>query len=187
MGHRHEPASSFFNLSVLAEYTPVASHASFMRATRGRLATLWSLAPPLGCPSAGAREERRLARAAGEDGVEAYGEVLRAEHERCEDGARRAPLDHYLRQDGAGGAVGLWRYRRGWLFGESVNWPSAQREAYWELRRHVTFRRELHEAARRFAATQLHGEPYLALHWRRGDRTHPEMGRTGQVVSEGNL
>ena len=48
----------------------------------------------------------------------------------------------------------MWRYRRGWLHGETVNWPVHAQPDYWELRRHVAFRDELWAAARAFAAEE---------------------------------
>ena len=82
---------------------------------------------------------------------------------------------------GAGSAAAVWRYRRGWLFGETVTWPAERAADYAELRAHLVFRDELRAAAAEFAARRLHGEPYIAVHWRRGDRTHPEMGAGGRA------
>ena len=75
--------------------------------------------------------------------------------------------------------VGLWRYRRGWLFGASVDWPPWRQADYWQIRRHLAFRDELHAAADHFIESAFGGRSFLAVHWRRGDRTHPEMGAAG--------
>ena len=183
LGWRHEPATAFFNASALARYVALASHDAFVERRGRAVDVLWRLAPPLGC----AHEEERvqLQRLVGEDGLEAYGEGWRARAQRCTDGPRRRPLDHYFGGDdgdgGAGSAAAVWRYRRGWLFGETVTWPAERAADYAELRAHLVFRDELRAAAAEFAARRLHGEPYIAVHWRRGDRTHPEMGAGGRA------
>ena len=118
----------------------------------------------------------------GESGLEAYGELFEATHDDCEDGPRARPVDTYL--GGVERAVGLWRYRRGWLHGETVRWPEHALPSYWEARRHLVFRDELWAEARAFVSASLGGEPFIALHWRRGDRTHPEMGSEGLAAYE---
>ena len=39
-------------------------------------------------------------------------------------------------------------------------------------------------AAQHFIETSLGSAPFLAVHWRRGDRAHPEMGTEGRVQYE---
>ena len=175
LGHRREPATSFFNASRLAAYVPLVGVPAFLRASGRRLDHLWRLSPPLGC--AHERAGAHLARVVGESGLEAYGQLLEVAQESCEDGPRSRPLSAYMAEGEA--VVGLWRYRRGWLHGETVRWPEHAQHAYWEARRHLAFRDELWAEARAFAAEALGGEPFVALHWRRGDRTHPEMGQEG--------
>ena len=124
LGWRHEPATAFFNASALARYVALASHDAFVERRGRAVDVLWRLAPPLGC----AHEEERvqLQRLVGEDGLEAYGEGWRARAQRCDDGPRRRPRSLLWRDDGDGGAgsaAAVWRYRRGWLFGETVTWP----------------------------------------------------------------
>eukprot|EP00966_Prymnesium_polylepis_P289529 6687735-Prymnesium_polylepis.2 len=172
-----EPASAFFDLTRLHAYAPLVPFGAFMRSSGGVVDRLWELAPPLGCVG---DPVRKLERSLGEDGVEAYGEALHVKSEACEPGLRDAPLAHYVgaapppsSSDAAEGdgrswpVVGLWRYRRGWLFGGSVRWPAARQADYWRIRRHVAFRRELHEAAAAFIDARLGAAPFLAVHWRR--------------------
>ena len=119
LGHRREPATSFFNASRLAHYVPLQRLPTFLRASRARLDHLWRLAPPLGCAHERARAQ--LARAVGEAGLDAYGVAVEAAKESCEDGARTRPVAAYLPPHEP--LVGLWRYRRGWLHGATVRWP----------------------------------------------------------------
>ena len=193
LGHRLEPLSSFFNVSRLALGVPLVPLPRFARAVGGRLDRLWRMAPPLGC--AHSRRTLLLSRAVGEDTIDAYGVPLRVDDESCDDGPRAhdAPLATYFAA--AERSVGVWRYRRGWLHGaqHTVRWPDPLQPDYWAMRRRLVFRDELWQAARAFAAAEsgplgalggglgggLGGEPFVAIHWRRGDRTHPEMGAGG--------
>ena len=195
LGHRLEPLSSFFNVSRLTLGVPLVTLPRFARAVGGRVDRLWRLAPPLGC--AHSRRTHLLSRAVGEDTVDAYGLPLRVDDESCDDAprARDAPVASYFAA--AERSIGLWRYRRGWLHGaqHTVRWPEPMQPDYWEMRRRLVFRDELWQAARAFAAAEsvpsgglgggglggggLGGEPFVAIHWRRGDRTHPEMGAGG--------
>lgn len=80
--------------------------------------------------------------------------------------------------------IGITGYTRGkYLIPSSPNWPKNMESDYWEIRKHLEFNKELINKADLFISQQRLGK-YLAVHWRRGDRIHPEMTTMSEIIVE---
>lgn len=80
--------------------------------------------------------------------------------------------------------LGITGYKRGqYLVKTSPNWHNDSLMDYWGIRSHLIYQDELTSKAREFIKANLN-ENYIAVHWRRGDRSHPEMGKVREETVE---
>lgn len=78
--------------------------------------------------------------------------------------------------------VGITGYQRGKYLVKSTSvWPEHQINDYWEIRKHLQYRKEFIALADKFIKKrQL--DKFIAVHWRRGDRVHPEMTTLSEII-----
>lgn len=59
----------------------------------------------------------------------------------------------------------------------SPNWHNDPNMDYWEIRKSLKYKEEFFKTANEFINNKIGFKTkYLAIHWRRGDRVHPELG-----------
>lgn len=63
----------------------------------------------------------------------------------------------------------------------SPNWHNHPQMDYWKIRKSFEYKEDLISIAQNFIQKNFK-DKYLAVHWRRGDRVHPELGRDKEDI-----
>jgi len=64
------------------------------------------------------------------------------------------------------------------------SWPKNFKKKYWEITKHIQYNKSLIQKAEKFIEKN-NLKNYLAIHWRRGDRVHPEVSELAeQIISD---
>src|SRR3989344_3621901 len=107
--------------------------------------------------------------------IDSYGEKLY-----CDDSLLVRHIDEVKKLDDP--FVAITGYKRGmFLIKSSPNWPAERQEDYWKIRSHLKYHSRLEVKADEFRRKKELGK-YLAVHWRRGDRVHPEMKSVAEEI-----
>ena len=78
--------------------------------------------------------------------------------------------------------LGITGYQRGkYMIKTSLSWRYDPQMDYWEIRKHLIYRKEFIEKAEEFIHKKLE-EKYLAVHWRGGDRCLAEVTKFQEEI-----
>lgn len=153
------PMESIFDKKELNKYVTTISFQDFLTLSQHRLSTLFCFGNP----------HYNI--------VESYGEKFY-----CENIIDTRDVEEVTKSTDR--IIGITGYRRGkYLVPSSPNWPKDMEKDYWEIRKHLQFNKDLiHKADSFISRNQL--KKYIAVHWRRGDRVHPEMTTMSEIIVE---
>lgn len=157
------PMESFFNIKKLNEYVETISFDDFKEISGKKLSALSCF---------GKTHDKT---------IEVYGTTFQ-----CEKVVVLSEVDSL--KDMGDTSIAITGYQRGkFLVKTTPNWYDDPNVDYWGIRSHLVYRDSLVKKADDFISTNMKGRKYLALHWRRGDRNHPEVGKIREEIVDDEI
>ena len=160
LGEIFIPMEEIFNIEILRKYINVIKFSEFIKISRGNISTLCCLGKP---------HSRK---------IKSY-----AQEFHCKKILNTKKFEDIVNLDEP--FVAITGYEPGkYLIKSFPTWPREFRKDYWEITRHLQYNKRLiHKADNFIRKNGL--KSYVAVHWRRGDRAHPEVSELAeQVVHE---